>query len=182
MLNGRLKACTFANFSLEGAMGAATHARNEAVRWVQNPEGFLTIWGNVGNGKTHLAAAACNELLAQGRAPVLINVPELLNWIRGAYDSHGESAADRVSRLQTADVLVLDDFGVQYEKVQSKHGLSWAGEQMYLIVDHRYRLGLPTMITTNVDPDRIERRLRSRLSEYVIVKNTAPDYRARRPK
>jgi len=72
------------------------------------------------------------------------------------------------------------DLGVEYNKANGG-GTTWAQEQFYKLLDYRYRMGMPTLITTNVPLDRQESRLASRLQDHQLCKvvhnPAAPDYR-----
>ena len=79
-LGERFKKSTFEAFrEREGAVTASQVAQkyvNEFKKW--NGESLM-IWGEPGNGKTHLAASIANELSKQGYIVVFQSVPELYN-------------------------------------------------------------------------------------------------------
>ncbi len=177
-LRGRLLACSFKNFKLDGKAREATKAFNAVVRWTKELIGWLVLYGGKGNGKTHLAAAAANHLIAQGRPVLLLNVPEFLDWLRESY-SHSsfedteESFSQRFELVRDAPVLILDDLGAESDT-------PWANEKLYILLNYRLEMGLPTMITSNLRFEDFPGRLRSRLGEVgfsVLVHNPAPDYR-----
>jgi DNA replication protein DnaC len=179
-LRGRLLECRFNNFVLKGQAREATRARNAAAKWANDPKGWLVIYGGKGNGKTHLAAAAANHLIAQGRPALFVNVPEFLDWLRASYsrssfDHTEESFERRFELVRDAPVLILDDLGAESET-------AWANEKLYLLLNYRLEMRLPTMITSNLRFEDFPGRLRSRLGEVgfsVLVHNPAPDYRLR---
>lgn len=179
-LRGRLLECRFNNFALEGKARQATKARNAAIRWAQDPAGWLVIYGGKGNGKTHLAAAVANHLIARHQPVLFVNVPEFLDWLRESYshrsfdDTEG-TFARRFELVRNAPVLVLDDLGAESDT-------PWANEKLYILLNYRLEMRLPTMITSNLRFDDFPGRLRSRLGEVgfsVLVHNPAPDYRLR---
>jgi DNA replication protein DnaC len=53
---------------------------------------------------------------------------------------------DLLDRLQRYELVVIDDLGVE-------RGTSYASEQVYSIIDTRYRSGKPLIVTTNLSPD-----------------------------
>jgi len=179
-LRGRLLECSFKNFKLEGRAREATGAFNAVIRWTKEPTGWLVLYGGKGNGKTHLAAAAANHLIVQGRPVLFVNVPEFLDWLRDSYsrssfDNTEETFTRRFELVRDAPVLVLDDLGA--ESVTA-----WANEKLYILLNYRLEMRLPTMITSNLHFDDFPGRLRSRLGEVgfsVLVHNPAPDYRLR---
>lgn len=135
---------------------------------------WLLLYGAVGNGKTHLAHAAANELSQQGRDARIYPVPDLLTQLRQAIDSN---TSDSLLRdWKNVDVLILDDYGMEY-------GTDWEQARLEELLDYRYRELLPTMVVTNKNPDHLPDRLRSRFMDKEIarlVHNQAPDYRVRK--
>jgi DNA replication protein DnaC len=179
-LRGRLLECSFKNFTLAGKAREATKTFNAAVRWAREPAGWLVVHGGKGNGKTHLAAAAANYLIAQDRPVLFVNVPEFLDWLRESYsrpsfDDTEETFTRRFELVRDAPVLILDDLGAESET-------SWANEKLYILLNYRLEMRLPTMITSNLRFEDFTGRLRSRLGEVgfsIVVHNPAPDYRLR---
>jgi len=177
-LRGRLLGCKFSNFKLEGKAREATKTFNAVLGWVKELKGWLVIYGGKGNGKTHLAAAAANHLIARDRPVLFVNVPEFLDWLRESYshssfDTSEESFSRRFELVRDAPVLVLDDLGAESDT-------PWANEKLYILLNYRLEMCLPTMITSNLRFDDFPGRLRSRLGEAgfsVLVHNPAPDYR-----
>ena len=175
-LRGKLLTYSFANFhEVEGAKPAY----DAALVFAQNPQGWLVIHGKNGNGKTHLAAAMANRLRQRNIAVMFLNVADLLDYLRNAfaprheYDDSSLSFEERFDAIKNAPVLILDDFGAESET-------QWANEKLYQILNHRTDLGLPTVVTTNLQLMDIEARLRSRLGNQLlgkVVLNGALDYR-----
>lgn len=143
-------------------------------RFIGEPRGWLLIQGSYGCGKTHLAAAIANGCLGKGIPVLFINVPDLLDYLRGAYNPHAEETYDeRFNEVRDAAILILDDLGTQ-------NATPWAEEKLYQIFNTRYVHKRPTVITTNLDLDDLDPRLRSRLNDLDLVRKlaiTAPDYR-----
>lgn len=153
--------------SLESAFLAA---RAFAAR----PEGWLVLHGGYGCGKTHLAAAIVNARMAAGDAALFVVVPDLLDSLRAAYGPGAEEGYDaRFEAVRNAPLLVLDDLGTQAPT-------PWAAEKLFQILNHRYNLHLPTVITTNHDPEALDERLRSRFGHFDrvrVLEIRALDYR-----
>lgn len=152
---------------------AAMHA------FAEEPSGWLVLTGGVGCGKTHLLAACANELLAWGRHPLYVVVPDFLDYLRRAYavdvawrdDARddgldtGERAdmSERMRQAISADVLLLDDLGAEKRT-------AWTDERLYMVLNARYNAGAPTVIATNGTPDSglIEGRIASRMSDVAL--------------
>jgi DNA replication protein DnaC len=76
-------------------------------------------------------------------------------------------------QLRTIPLLILDDLGAESPT-------PWANEKLYQLFNHRYTHRLPTVITTNVELDRLDPRIRSRLVDRDltrIVSMNLPDFR-----
>lgn len=174
------KDMTFESFKTTGRIGMGetqTHslelAFNQSRQYAQNLSGWLLLTGGYGCGKTHLAAAVANFVVAFGVPTLFLTVPDLLDWLRYSYDSTETSFESRFEEIRSVRLLVLDDLGTQ-------NATAWSEEKLYQIINHRYMLKLPTIITTNLDLIELDGRVRSRLQDSELVtsvKIAAPDYR-----
>lgn len=153
--------------SLEGALRAS-------IEFTKNLDGWLLLEGTYGCGKTHLAVAIGNERLQQGDSVLFMTVPDVLDHLRGTFAPSSEVSYDETfDRIRNATLLILDDLGAESPS-------SWAQEKLYQIFNHRYTRRLPTVITTNVEIERLDPRIRSRLLDASLIRHgkiLAPDYR-----
>jgi DNA replication protein DnaC len=137
-------------------------------------KGWLLLQGNYGCGKTHLAVSIANFTLSLGIPTLILTVPDLLDWLRYAYDRTDTNFEDRFEEIRNIPLLILDDLGTQ-------NATPWAEEKLYQIVNHRYMMKLPLVVTTNLDLAEIDGRIRSRLLDPDLVSTvriTAPDFRS----
>ncbi len=126
--------------SLRGALHAAKD-------FADGPGGWLVILGANGCGKTHLAAAIANKVLASGGKVFFAVVPDLLDHLRTSFAPGNESTYDETfDEVRSADLLILDDLGAQKSS-------PWAEEKLYQIVNYRTLMQLPTVVTTDVTPE-----------------------------
>lgn len=143
-------------------------------RFINEPRGWLLMQGGYGCGKTHLAAAIANGCLDKGVPVLFVNAPDLLDYLRGAYNPNVEETYDeRFNEVCNTPILILDDLGTQ-------NATPWAEEKLYQILNSRYVSKRPTVITTNLDLEDIDPRLSSRLSDLDLVRKIiirAPDFR-----
>jgi DNA replication protein DnaC len=175
-----LQGLTFESFKTSGRKGVGElqansleWAFNRARQYAGSLNGWLFLQGGFGCGKTHLAAAIANFVVAMGVPSLFLTVPDLLDLLRSSFDSESTSFENRFDEIRNAPLLVLDDFGTQ-------NATAWAQEKLFQIVNYRYINKLPLVVTTNLDLDEIDERIRSRLSDPELVsavRITAPDYR-----
>ena len=171
---------TFENFATQGRLGlgdkeveSLKFAINQASSYSLELKGWLLFIGGYGVGKTHLAAAIANFAVGVGVPTLFLTVPDLLDWLRFAYDSTESTFEERFDEIRNIALLVLDDLGTQ-------NATAWAQEKLYQIINHRYVNRLPTVITTNQQLSEIDGRIRSRLEDRDLVSKVniaAPDYR-----
>ena len=165
---------TFEGFVVVEGNQAAFEA-SRALAEAEPVAGWLTIAGECGNGKTHLAAAIVNTLLNRGMPALFHTAPTLLDYLRATFaPDSGVSFDDRFEAIKTTQVLALDDLGAET-------ATPWALDKLYQVLDHRYAWRLPTVVTTNVMWTSIPERIRSRLKDSAlgkVVMNAAPDYRS----
>ncbi len=171
---------TFETFQPRGRIGIGPQqaasieaAYNTAKQFAANPQGWLLLMGGYGCGKTHLAAAIANQAVSQGMPTLFLTVPDLLDFLRSAYNTQDATFEARFEEIRQVPLLVLDDFGTQ-------SATPWAQEKLFQILNFRYINRLPTVITTNLMLSEIEPRLRSRLQDPELVTRVhiqAPDYR-----
>jgi len=175
-----LHGLTFDSFKARGRRGlgelqanSLEWAFNRASQYASSLNGWLLLQGGFGCGKTHLAAAIANAVVGMGVPTLFLTVPDLLDTLRFSYDSEDTTFEQRFDEIRNAPLLVLDDFGTQ-------NATSWAQEKLFQIVNYRYINKLPLVVTTNLDLDEIEARIRSRLADPELVsavRISAPDYR-----
>ena len=171
---------TFDRFQVSGTGHSRTAGnlykmRIEVLKWTDKPSGFLTLCGETGVGKTHLAAAAAAARLSQGDSVCFAVVPDLLDALRKSYRDSGEASFEELfTALKEVDLLVLDDLGAH-------QATSWSTEKLYQLCAYRYLQRSPTIFTMNFNPEKLDARLASRLMDQwqnaVCYFNSTLDYR-----
>jgi DNA replication protein DnaC len=150
-------------------------AYETARAFSEKPRGWLVLLGGYGCGKTHLAAAIANELVARGQPALFVVVPDLLDHLRATYSPHSSATYDeRFDRVRNAPLLILDDLGTQ-------SSTEWAQEKLFQIFNHRYNARLATVVTSNQELEAIDIRIRSRLDDPKLVRIRwilVPDFRS----
>ena len=103
--------------------------------------GYL-FWGGVGTGKSYLAACIANALMEKEIAVRMTNFATILGDLAASFEGRNEY----ISRLCRYPLLILDDFGME-------RGTEYGLEQVYSVIDSRYRSGKPLIVTTNLTLD-----------------------------
>ena len=104
----------------------------------------LLLWGGVGTGKSFLAGCIANALMEQEVPVRMTNFARIMNELNNSFS--GRNAV--VDRLCRYPLLIIDDFGME-------RGTEYALEQVYNIVDSRYRSQKPLIVTTNLPLNEI---------------------------
>lgn len=122
----------------------------------------LLLFGNVGTGKSFFAGCIANALLDQEVPVLMTNFPTILNRLTGMFS---EDRAEFIAALSEYDLLIIDDLGVE-------RSTDYAMEQIFFIIDSRYRSRKPMIITTNLKlselknpPDLAHARIYDRILE-----------------
>lgn len=104
----------------------------------------LVLWGDVGTGKTFFAACIANALVEQNVSVKMTNFSTILN------DLFAESDKNKyLDRLNDHNLIIIDDLGIE-------RGTEYALEQVYNVIDTRYKSGKPLIITTNLTLDELK--------------------------
>ena len=100
----------------------------------------LLLFGDVGTGKSFFAGCIANTLLERDVPVLMTNFPTILNRLTGMFS---EDRADFIASFDEYDLLIIDDLGVE-------RSTEYAMEQMFFVIDSRYRSRRPMIITTNL--------------------------------
>ena len=107
----------------------------------------LLFFGSPGTGKTFAASCIANALMEQ-RVPVLVT-----SIVRLTANMFGEDLNELLYRMNTARLLVLDDFGAE-------RNTEFKAEQIFTVIDARYAAKKPMIITTNLTDFKTETDVR----------------------
>lgn len=105
----------------------------------------LLLYGTVGTGKSHVAACIANELIDNGYSAYMTNFATIANELQGTFEKQ-----KYIDSLNKYDLLILDDLGIERKT-------EFMQEQVFNVIDARYRSGLPFIITTNLTPEELKK-------------------------
>ena len=180
--NRMIESMAFESFNVRGnsptndQRRSLEHAHKFASTYAADPDGWLTIFGDTGVGKTHLAVAIAIERLKLGHSVFFIMVSDLLDHLRATFEPHsGVTYDQRFEEIKNTPLLILDDLG-------RERSSPWADEKLHQMIVHRHNTRLPTIITTMIDFTRPEEQgpIGSRIQDPSVgelIRLDAPDYR-----
>lgn len=129
---------------------------------------LLLMLGDYGVGKTTCAVAILRDWLALGRHGLLWTAQELLDELRAGFgEPHGHRTLLAVKRVP---LLILDDLGAE---ALTERQAAWAVPLVLEVLSYRQARCLPTVITTNLRPAELHKRLGGRAAERALSTETA---------
>ncbi len=167
----RFADCAFDSYQVQmpqqGKVLATVRAFAERFEEMERIGACLTLCGKPGTGKTHLAASLANVLLGQGRTVLYRQTYGLLRelkdtWTRGA----ALSEAEVMRRYRQADLLLLDEIGVQF-------GTDTERTLLFEVIDGRYADRRPTVAVSNLDRASLENFLGERVMDRLLETGSA---------
>ena len=123
-------------------------AQRYVTEWAMMKENCigLLLWGNVGTGKTFIAACIANALIEKGVSVLMTNFSKILNSLSAMFD------VDRnkyIESMNSYSLLIIDDLGIERNS-------EFALEQVFNVIDSRYRSKKPLIVTTNLTLDEMK--------------------------
>lgn len=106
----------------------------------------LLFWGDVGTGKTYLAACIANALIEQEIPVKMTSIPQILNHLSGLFSEDRNRFLEDLTR---PSLLIIDDLGAERRT-------DYSLEQIYAVIDSRYSSGKPMVLTTNLTLEEME--------------------------
>lgn len=103
----------------------------------------LLLFGNVGTGKTYLAACVANELINKGIPCLVTNFTRIANEL---WDI--DNKQKYYDNLNSFPLLVLDDLNAERKT-------EYMQEIVFNVIDQRTRAGLPLIVTTNLTREEL---------------------------
>lgn len=141
-----LRDYTFAND--KGYNPEIQKAHDYVEHWEEMKEKSLglLLWGDVGTGKSFFAGCIANALLEQGIPVLMTNFSRILNTLTRMYSDDRNQFIDSLNKYS---LLIIDDLGIE-------RSTDFALEQVFNVIDSRYRSKKPLIVTTNLTLDELK--------------------------
>ena len=125
----------------DGTVDVMVHAKNYVEHYdemMTNHIGLL-FWGDVGTGKSFMAGCIANALLEKEYTVKMTNFSTIINDLFACDDKN-----EYIEALSKYSLLIIDDLGAE-------RSTEYATENVFNVIDRRYRSGKPLIITTNLE-------------------------------
>ncbi|MGP1544021.1 MAG: ATP-binding protein [Candidatus Fimenecus sp.] len=165
---------SFENFSLEYYSDKAVVGKN-SIRDIMKSRfdfakkyadkfsidsGNLYFFGKTGLGKTHLAMSIANQVTKKGYSVYFGSVGNILKLLE-AERFGKETDADLGAIVYESDLLIIDDFGTEFETKFSK-------SELFNIINTRLNKTKPTIICSNLNADELKDKYDELLASRII--------------
>lgn len=147
-----IKNMTFANYRpRKGTENAYQEIKNAVEKFKERGRLGVFLFGETGNGKSHLTAAGGNALLEKGYAVIFLTEKDLLSRFNATKNFNNEESFHEImDACLRADLLIWDDF-------MSSQRLSLdEKDYIFQIINGRERANKPIWATSNITPDEFE--------------------------
>ena len=160
----KLLKCTFENDKFPQSKTSSRLRKycEEYRKAYENNIGLL-LWGDCGVGKSFYAGCVANARIDRGQRVLCTAFPKILNGLFSADDKNAY-----INSIVDYDFLIIDDLGTERDT-------AYAVEQLYTVIDERYKSNKPTIITTNLNPQNFAKeqdiafkRIYSRVTEMCV--------------
>lgn len=141
-----LRDYNFNNLKVRSGMETAYKKMQQFVEHFEdNGKLGLLIFGESGNGKTHLTASGANKLLKRGYSVIFLTEKDLLSRLKETNNFNNEERFFEIMNACVhADLLVWDDFLSSQRLSQNEKDL------IFQIVNGRERANKPIWFTSNL--------------------------------
>lgn len=185
---------TYQRLSWEDAEGVETGARDKVADWIEHSDAYmragcgLILHGTKGTGKSMLSSLVLKWLLNEGYDGYFTTFAEMLSTLMGGFSDSDERVWFH-SRMKNASVLVIDDLGREIRKRHVVKGEGMVDRTSPIaeaaiddVLRHRAASSLPTILTTNLDLNELERDYGSNIisllrERSVLYEFTGKDWR-----
>jgi DNA replication protein DnaC len=117
---------------------------------IEKSSSTLFMFGNIGTGKTHLACAIANHLIAQGKTALYVTTNNLVRRVRATWaKSSAMTEEQQIAAFTKPDLLVIDEVGASTGSDNEK-------QILFDVINTRYEAQKPFIIVSNLSIDGIK--------------------------
>lgn len=129
----------------DGSVPAMNKAKEYVDNWdiLKKEHIGLLFWGDVGTGKTYIAAAIANALIEKEKKVLMTDFAAISNI------SVLESE-EYISELVKYELLIIDDLGAERSS-------EFATQNVFNVINRRWESGRPLIVTTNLSIDQMKK-------------------------
>jgi DNA replication protein DnaC len=141
----KFQGCALENFTPEAHTSwALAAARRYVTDFLPGAGRGILFTGNVGAGKTHLAAGIVRALIEdKGIQGQFITVAELLEKLRASYGPDATETETQILKpILSADLVVIDELG-------ASRPTDWVFDTVELLISRLYNKTAAVIVTTN---------------------------------
>lgn len=132
-----------------------------AERFYPDSADSILMIGQTGVGKTHLSLSIANVLLKRGFSVIYDSMGSLMLKLDNEKFRGGDSGDETLSVLLGCDLLILDDFGTEFDS-------KFTRSMVYTLVNSRINSGKPLIVNTNLTKEQITERYGYRVFSRLI--------------
>ncbi len=125
----------------------------------------LLFQGNTGLGKTYLSACIARVVAEKGFSVCYDTAAAALdNYERAKFGrdtEEGETAAVRIKRMESCDLMILDDLGTEMATPMGQSAL-------YTLINNRLVNDRKTIVSTNLGNDELSRRYTPQIASRIL--------------
>ena len=144
LIDSKFKDCTFTTCKVvpdnKRQVKLCNSYADRFEQMLEKNQGLL-LYGNVGTGKSYLSACIANSIMERLYSVCATSMVKIMDLARDFKEK--DTLTNLEAKMMKADLLILDDLGTESES-------SYAKEIVYRVIDGRYRIKKPMVITTNL--------------------------------
>lgn len=124
----------------------------------------VVLYGNLGVGKTGLAASVANALMAKDKPVVYARAQDIISSVWATYrkDYRGRGRDEIVAFYRSVPLLIIDEMGGEHEGSRDRRDI------MEDILRPRASAQLPVLVTTNHTPHSFEDEWGGRTADKLL--------------
>lgn len=150
LIDSKFKDCTFATCMIvpdnRQQVRLCKSYADRFEQMLEKNQGLL-LHGNVGTGKSYLSACIANSIMERLHSVCATSMVKIMDLARDFKEK--DTLANLEAKMMKADLLILDDLGTESNS-------SFASEIVYRVIDGRYRIKKPMVITTNLTLEQMQ--------------------------